>query len=74
MHADFMIVLGSLSILAAAPALLNGYSRGEGPGVWGVLMIAGFGLITAALATNPTGYSYDTLPRAFGHVFSQLVN
>ena len=71
---DYMVVFGCLAVLASLPGLLNAYSGGRSPGVWAVLLIAGVACVTVVLVTNPTTYTFDTLPDAFERVFAKLTS
>lgn len=72
MQTDFMLVGGVIMVVASLPALLNSYSRGQGPGAWAAMMIAGLALVTVVMTRNPGTYSVETLPDAFWRVFSDL--
>ena len=72
MDNDFLFVFGILAVLASAPGLLNAFSRGDKPGVWAVLAIAGFGLIAVVLVQNPNTYTFENFPATFGRVFSEI--
>ena len=74
MQTDYLVVFGSLAVLVSLPALLNAFSRGDPPRVWGVLAIAGFGMLAAGFGSAGSGYTYDDLPDAYGRVFAGLVN
>ena len=72
MQSDYMLVFGALAILASALALVNAFSRGDKPGVWGVMLIAGVGLVSVAVATNPMGYTSENIQQVFVRVFTSL--
>ncbi len=63
------VVIGGLSI----PAVISAFSQGNPPRMAMILAMAGGGLVVAAMAQNPNGYSFETVPRVFGEVIREVV-
>ncbi len=63
------VVIGGLSI----PAVISAFSQGNPPRLAMILVMVGGGLVVAAMAQNPNGYSFENAPRVFRDVIVDVL-
>ena len=72
MDTDIALVSGFFLIAFTVPTALNGWTEGHFPRVTAMMGLIGMGLVAYALASRPTGYSFDDVGIAFARVFRMI--
>ncbi|MCB6179414.1 hypothetical protein LHP98_14930 [Rhodobacter sp. Har01] len=74
MDTDLLLTIGILLVVLTIPSLLSAWTEGRAPRVGSILLIAGGGLIVAALTHKPGGYTFADIPTAMMSVIGRYVN
>ena len=72
MDTDLIIVVGTLCIMLAVPALLSSWVDGTVPRAASILVLIGGVLIVVALTNHGRGYTIAEMPDVFMRVISRL--
>lgn len=72
MYNDLLLVFGILVGFLSFPAFLAAFSESRTPRVAVILIIVGGAMISFAVYSQPSGYSFDQLPLVFTRVFAQI--
>lgn len=74
MDSDFLLVLGLVIATLGFLALINSFSAGQSARMAIALMVIGASLVVLAIGTQPGGYAFADVPRAFVRVFAEIIN
>jgi len=73
MQNDLFLVIGVITLVLAAPALVSAFSESRTPRAAAILIMIGGGLIITAVTQQPGGYAIEDLPDVFTRVFAHYL-
>jgi hypothetical protein len=71
---DLILTLGIVLMILALPSLLSAWVEGVTPRVGAVMLIAGLGMIIAAVVYSPAGYPINEVPGVMVGVVARMIN
>jgi formate-dependent nitrite reductase membrane component NrfD len=74
MDTDLILTLGIVLLILTVPSLLSAWVEGRVPRIGALMILASASMIVTALASRPTGYSFEEIPGVMLNVAARLVN
>ncbi len=74
MDTDLILTLGIVLMILALPSLLSAWVEGVTPRVGAIMLLAGLGMIIAAVISHPTGYRFNDVPGVMVGVVARMIN
>ena len=69
---DPLLTIGIVVLVLSLPSLLSAWAESRAPRMGAILLIAGIGLIFAALWIKPGGYAFNQVPGVMVNVVARL--
>jgi formate-dependent nitrite reductase membrane component NrfD len=74
MDTDVLITVGILLVVLSCPSLLAAWVEQRVPRLGAVMVVAGLGMIVAAVVTKPGLYSPSDVPKVMLGVVARIIN
>ncbi|MBM1222097.1 hypothetical protein JQU17_17555 [Ponticoccus sp. SC2-23] len=71
---DLALVVGIVLVAFTFPAVISAFSEGRAPRSAAILVMVGGGLIALALYSEPSGYTFASIPDVFVRVVGRYIN
>ena len=73
MDPDILFFAGMVTGVFAVPSILSAVADGRAPRASALLVLISGSLILYAVSTNPSGYTWQDMPRVFFDVLGQFI-